>query len=168
MIRVCYEKDIHLLQKISIETFNDTFQEQNTAENMKVYLEEAFTTEKLLKELANPQSEFYFLYDEDQIAGYLKINIGEAQSEEMGDDTLEIERIYIGKAFQRKGFGKLLFDKAIERATAQKKTKVWLGVWEKNEQALQFYRKLGFEQTGAHSFWMGEDEQIDLIMVKNI
>lgn len=167
-IKKCQREDIHLLQKISIETFNDTFKEQNTAENMKVYLDEAFTTEKLLSELAHFQSEFYFLYEEDQVAGYLKINIGEAQSENMGKAALEIERIYIRKAFQRKGFGKYLFDQAMERAAEQRKTKIWLGVWEKNEQALQFYRKLGFEQSGAHSFWMGDDEQVDLIMMKNI
>lgn len=167
-IRKCEQEDVQLLQEISVETFNDTFKEQNTAENMKAYLEEALTTEKLQSELARPQSEFYFIYKENEVAGYLKLNIGEAQSEKMGAAAIEIERIYIRKAFQRKGLGQYLFDKAIERAVEQKKTKIWLGVWEENERALQFYRKLGFEQCGAHSFWMGDDEQIDLLMVKNV
>ena len=32
------------------------------------------------------------------------------------------------------------------------KKKIWLGVWEKNENAIAFYKKMGFVQTGVHSF----------------
>ncbi|GAY79036.1 negative regulation of sporulation, septation and degradative enzyme [Sporolactobacillus inulinus] len=41
---------------------------------------------------------------------------------------------------------------------------VWLGVWEKNEKAIAFYKKFGFVQNGAHSFYMGDEEQTDFIM----
>uniref|UniRef100_UPI0034D9567F GNAT family N-acetyltransferase n=1 Tax=Lysinibacillus sp. GbtcB16 TaxID=2824761 RepID=UPI0034D9567F len=46
------------------------------------------------------------------------------------------------------------------------KQHVWLGVWEKNENAITFYHKMGFVRTGAHSFYMGDEEQIDYIMSK--
>lgn len=94
--------------------------------------------------------------------------MGEAQSEALGDDALEIERIYIRKNHQKHGLGKKLFNKAVEVALMLDKQKIWLGVWEKNENALAFYKKMGFVQQGQHSFYMGDEEQIDLIMVKSL
>lgn len=38
----CEHADLKQLQAISIETFNDTFKDQNSPENMKAYLERAF------------------------------------------------------------------------------------------------------------------------------
>ncbi|HJV16018.1 MAG TPA: GNAT family N-acetyltransferase, partial [Bacillales bacterium] len=113
-------------------------------------------------------SQFFFVYFNYEIAGYLKINTSDVQSEKMGDESLEIERIYIRNKFQKQGLGKYLFNKAIEIAIEQKKAKIWLGVWEKNENAIAFYKRLGFVQTGAHSFYMGDEEQIDFIMTKTL
>lgn len=50
-IKKCTMEDLHMLQEISYETFNGTFKHQNTAENMKAYLEKAFNL-KQLKELS--------------------------------------------------------------------------------------------------------------------
>lgn len=58
--------------------------------------------------------------------------------------------------------------KAIEIAKENDKSAIWLGVWEKNENAIGFYEKSGFVQTSSHSFFMGDEEQIDLIMVKKL
>ncbi|KOS59892.1 GNAT family N-acetyltransferase [Lysinibacillus agricola] len=162
----CSIGDLIKLQEVSIETFHDTFKDQNSPENMRTYLEKAFNTIRLKKELSNPNSEFYFIYYNEETAGYLKVNVNAAQSEQMGDESLEIERIYIRNKYQGKGLGKLLINKAMEIAVAQNKKNIWLGVWEKNDNAIGFYKKIGFIQTGAHSFYMGVEEQIDIIMTK--
>ena len=86
----------------------------------------------------------------------------------MGEESLEIERIYIKSKFQKHGLGKYLFNKALELAVANNKKRIWLGVWEKNENALAFYKKMGFIQTGAHSFYMGDEQQTDFIMCKTL
>lgn len=167
-IKKCKLEDIHLLQQISIETFNETFKDQNSAENMNAYLERAFDLKQLEEELDNLSSQFFIIYLNDTVVGYLKVNTDDAQSEEMGTESLEIERIYIKKDFQKHGLGKVLFNIAIEIADVLNKKKIWLGVWEKNENAIAFYKKMDFVQTGAHSFYMGDDEQIDFIMSKTL
>lgn len=167
-IQKCTHEELQILQEISIETFNDTFKEQNSPENMKAYLEKAFTLKQLEQELANTNSKFYFVHYNDEVAGYLKVNMNEAQSEEMDDDTLEIERIYIKSTFQKLGLGKTLLQQASDIANEHNKDKIWLGVWEKNEHAIAFYQKMGFVQTGYHSFYMGDEEQIDFIMIKSL
>jgi len=167
-IKQCTFEDLRILQEISYVTFNETFKDQNSSENMTTYLEKAFNLEQLEKELSNISSQFFIVYFDNQVAGYIKVNTNDAQSEEMGEESLEIERIYIKNQFQKHGLGKYLFNKAMEIAMEGNKKKIWLGVWEKNENAIAFYKKMGFVQTGAHSFYMGDEEQRDFIMTKTL
>ncbi|MCP3762788.1 GNAT family N-acetyltransferase [Domibacillus sp. A3M-37] len=167
-IKKCTLEDLHKLQEISYETFNETFKHHNSPENMSAYLERTFNLKQLEKELSNISSQFFFVYFNKEVAGYLKVNTDDAQSEEMGDESLEIERIYIKNKFQKQRLGKYLLNKAMEMAMESNKKKIWLGVWEKNKNAIAFYKKMGFVQNGAHSFYMGDEEQIDFIMTKTL
>ena len=125
---------------------------------MEAYLERAFNSKQLEKELSNISSEFFFINFNEELAGYLKVNTNGAQSEKMGDESLEIQRIYIKNKFQKYGLGKYLFNKAMEMEMDSNKQKIWIGVWGKNKNAIAFYKKMGFVQTGTHSFYMGEEE----------
>ncbi|WP_438447615.1 GNAT family N-acetyltransferase [Gorillibacterium sp. sgz5001074] len=165
-IRTCTLQDLRLLQDLSVDTFKETFQSQNSPESMAAYLEQAFNLEQLEKEHGNPSSQFHLIYSGEEAAGYLKVNVLDAQSEQMGHDALEIERIYIKQKHHQQGLGKRLIDQAIDMAKEQNKRRVWLGVWEHNERAIAFYNKLGFVRTGSHSFFLGDEEQTDWIMTK--
>ena len=61
-----------------------------------------------------------------------------------------------------------MLERALEIAADRNKDYFWLGVWEKNEKALRFYLRNGFYDIGTHSFFVGEDEQTDRIMRKDI
>lgn len=163
-IRKVNREELAELQKISRETFFQTFAEVNSEENMRRYLEENLSLERLSSELRNNNSEFYFAITNDTITGYLKINFGDAQTEPHNPDAMEIERIYVLKEFYGKETGRMLFEKALERAKELHAPYIWLGVWEKNFRALSFYRKHGFTQFGTHPFRLGNEEQTDLVM----
>lgn len=156
--------DIEQLQKIGRETFSQTFSSSNTEENMKQYLEEGFSFEKLTDELNNENSEFYFALSETNVIGYLKINFGASQTELKDEKALEIERIYVLKEFHGKKVGQILYEKAIEIAKQKNSDYVWLGVWEKNPRAISFYKKNGFIEFDKHIFKLGDDEQTDIMM----
>ena len=164
----CTTDNLKALQTISRDTFYETFHDPNNEENMAAYLNDAFSAEKLIAELKNKHSLFKLLYVNEELAGYLKINTDEAQSEKLGQDSMEIERIYIMSRFQKLGLGKVLMDEALKLANEKHKNRIWLGVWEKNLNAIAFYEKAGFEKTGSHSFFLGEEEQVDFIMTKNL
>ncbi|TDM16561.1 GNAT family N-acetyltransferase [Macrococcoides canis] len=168
MIRACTVEDKSALKEIAYQTFDETFRADNKKENIDEYLKNAFTDEKVLAELQNPDSFFYFIYYEDTLAGYLKLNINEAQTESFEGENLEIERIYILKQFQKKRLGKQLYDKALEVARRLSRERIWLGVWEKNSNAIAFYEQLGFNKIDQHSFYMGDEQQNDYIMMKSI
>ncbi|NII81985.1 MULTISPECIES: GNAT family N-acetyltransferase [unclassified Pedobacter] len=158
--------DIKKLQEIGRTTFSEAFAAANTEENMKEYLEKGFSEEKLTGELSNQDSQFYFALLDGKVIGYLKINTGQAQTEKLNLDALEIERIYILKAFYGQKVGQLLYQKAIDIAHEIRASYVWLGVWEENHRALRFYEKNGFIAFNKHKFWLGDDEQTDLMMKK--
>ena len=157
-------EQIELLQQIGRQTFEETFAESNSAENMAKYIEEAYSYEKLSAELNNPNSFFYFAMLDEKVIGYLKLNMGGSQTELKDNDALEIERIYVLKSFQGKKVGQMLFDKAIQIGKEQNAAFVWLGVWEENKKAIEFYSKNGFIKFDQHIFVLGDEAQTDIMM----
>ena len=156
--------DLENLQKISIITFRETFEEVNTEEDMQKYLNENLNEEKLKSELENQNSEFYFAENNGEILGYLKLNFKDAQTEKVEENHFEIERIYVLKDFLGQKIGQILFDKAIEIGREKNLEFLWLGVWEENHRAIKFYEKNGFKVFGKHKFVLGKDVQTDLLM----
>jgi diamine N-acetyltransferase len=158
-------EDIDQLVQISWQTFFDSFNHLNTPANMSAYMDKAFTHEKLLSEIQNKNSQFYFVKDGNQTIGYLKVNQKDAQTEFKDDISMEIERIYILDGHQSNGYGTLLLDKVKEIAVSSGIKYVWLGVWEKNPAAIRFYERNGFDVFSSHEFQMGDEVQIDKLMI---
>ena len=160
--------DIDQLQKIGRETFYETFSESNTEENMRNYLEAGFSIDKITTELNDENAEFYFAKIENNVIGYLKLNFGASQTELKSEKAIEIERIYVLKEYHGQKVGQILYDKAIEIAKKKNAEFVWLGVWEENPRAINFYKKNGFIEFDKHIFKLGDDEQTDIMMKLNL
>ena len=158
------QDQVTALQELGRQAFTETFAPYNTQEDLQDYLNEGFNELKLLRELNNPDSAFFFAVAEGKNVGYLKINTGLAQTELKVADSLEIERIYVLREFFHLKAGQVLLDKAKKIALEKGMKRIWLGVWEENFRALAFYRKNGFVEFDKHIFRMGKDEQTDLMM----
>lgn len=156
--------EIQQLQKIGRKTFYETFSGDNSEENMKVYLDAKFAIDKLTEELTNPDSSFYFANIDNKILGYLKVNFAEAQTELKDKEGLEIERIYVLQEFHGLKVGQLLYNKAVQIAKDSDLKYIWLGVWEENLRAQNFYKKNGFTVFDEHIFVLGDQKQTDLLM----
>jgi len=77
---------------------------------------------------------------------------------------MEIERIYVLQSMHGKRVGHLLLQTAISEAVASSMEFLWLGVWEQNVKAIQFYKRHGFVAFGTHVFMLGNDAQTDILM----
>lgn len=167
-IRQISLQDLPALQTIGRKTFVETFAEGNSEENLANYVAEGFSVEKLSNELENKNSEFYFAEMDGRVLGYLKVNIGDAQSEQQDPDALEIERIYVLQEFHGKEVGSLLYQQALSIAHERKAPYIWLGVWEHNPRAIRFYEKQGFIEFDQHIFQLGDDAQTDILMKRSL
>src|SRR5947209_431708 len=107
-------EELSLLGKVSRKTFYDTFHQQNSSENMGLFLDENFTDDRLRSEMSNSLNYFFFARAEDEIVGYLKLSIEISEFDEK--DGLEISRIYIVKEKLGKGVGKKLMQFAMSFA----------------------------------------------------
>ena len=156
--------DAATLLRLSRRTFFDAFLHRNNAADMEAYAFVAFTLPKIQSELDNTNSEFYFVLIDADIAGYIKLNYSNAQTDLQDPQALEIERIYVIKEYQGRQIGKQLIDFVIKLAVDKQMKYVWLGVWEKNDDAIRFYKRRGFEQFESHPFMLGDDQQTDILM----
>lgn len=64
--------DLPELKRIGIESFTESFAGVNNPEDFKKYLKQAFDLKTLRRELLNPESRFFFLYEGGILAGYFK------------------------------------------------------------------------------------------------
>lgn len=161
-------QDLEVLLTFAKDVFIEAFGGLNTKENMDEYTQQAFTKQQLNSEISNPNSTFYFASHNGQKIGYLKVNTAEAQTEQIGEHALEIERIYVVKKYYGQGVGKLLFQKALNIGKQLNVDCIWLGVWEENRRAIRFYEKNGFTAFDKHFFMLGDDEQTDIMMKLNL
>ncbi len=163
-IKKCTIASLNELQKISVQTFSDSFRHQNNPADFDDYLNFAFSKKQIQIQLANPASQFYFCYLNEALCGYLKINFSDAQTDIYDPESLEVQRIYVDKNLKGKGLGKALMNHAFQIGEMHRLKYIWLGVWDKNPEAIAFYKKLGFDQFDKHSFKIGEDLQTDILM----
>ena len=163
-LRKCTTDDLEMVRDISIRTFYNTYAELNTPENIRLCIEESFNVKEMTRVLDDPNVDIILLFMDDEPAGYIRTNEAPSQTDINDPASLEIERIYILREHQRKGLGKFLLDHAVSIATERGKGYVWLGVWERNENAIRFYEKCGMYKAGTHDFLLGEDVQKDHIM----
>ena len=162
LVRRVKADEIEYLQLISRRTFYETFWMSNSRQDMIDYLENSLSLEALSRELENPNSEFYFLFldaesaTDFEPAAYLKLNFL----------NVELERIYVLSKFQCKGIGRYLLDFSIQLALSRRAPILWLGVWERNYNAIDFYKQNNFQEFGKHTFRLGQDLQTDILMQK--
>lgn len=167
-VQVQRTTDVDVIRDLSIRTFTETFAASNTEQDMRDFLERDYNRDVLAEQINDPDSTFFLVTVDGTPAGYMKVNVGRAQTEKMGDDALEVQRIYILREFKRHGIGTLLMNTAMDQARQLGKTHIWLGVWEHNDAAQAFYRRFGFTRTGQHDFYVGDDRQTDYLMEKTL
>lgn len=167
-IRTAGINDAQLIADISQQTFYDTFAADNRPEDMDKFLNQQFTKGRLMLEVGAPGNIFLLAFDDDKVAGYVKLRDAKRPAQFLGKPALEIARLYAMTEMIGKGVGSRLMQASIDIAKEQQKEIVWLGVWEKNQRAIEFYRRWGFEVFGEWDFLLGNDVQRDWLMKKHL
>lgn len=167
-VRIATKADAALIADLSRQTFYDSFAEQNTKENMDKFMEEKFTKKNLMAEVGAANNIFLLAYFNDKPVGYARLRENNNPPDLKGLASIEIARIYAIQEMIGKGAGKALMLKSIAIAKEKKKNVMWLGVWEKNKRAYDFYKKWGFEKFADNDFILGNEVQRDWLMKKSL
>lgn len=167
IIREATTDDAEMVAELSRRTFYETFAADNRKEDMDKFMNEQFTKKTLMEEVGAAGNIFLLAFVDETIAGYARLRERSGKAFNY-KPTLEIARIYATASMIGKGIGRRLMESSIAYARMLQKEIVWLGVWEKNLRAIEFYKKFGFEKYAEHDFILGDDIQKDWLMKKEI
>ena len=157
--------DAPALAELAAKTFFDTYAAFNTAEDMDHYITNHFNVSKIEQEIAHPGTLLLIVRINGAMAGYAKLLEGHVP-DVPENAALEISRFYVDRPFQSKGIGRRLMAEIWAIAESSGCTAVWLGVWQRNQRAIEIYTRLGFRITGTTTFQLGSDLQEDFVMIK--
>ncbi|AUD07281.1 GNAT family N-acetyltransferase [Spirosoma pollinicola] len=169
-IRLATLADAAILTDLSAVTMREAFgPPHNPADLVDEYIESAITQPILDTELADFRSTFFLMVSPDGTpVGYAKLRKHAPPRRMKLRNAIEIQRIYLLASQIGQGQGRTLLNHCIDWAKAQGYDAVWLGVWERNERAIEFYKKMGFERFGFHYFQFGSERQRDYWLQKQL
>jgi diamine N-acetyltransferase len=72
-------------------------------------------------------------------------------------EITKLERLYILKEYLDLKLGSILFNFNVNLSKQNNQKGMWLFVWEKNQRAINFYIKNGFETIGLYDFKLSEN-----------
>ena len=170
IIRQAVPEDAKVLTDLAYTTFWDAFAHhpKNAPDDLNHYMRQAFNQEQITAELADAKNIFLIAELGDEAAGYSKIIIDNIEPGVTAERPVELSRLYSHQKHLGQGVGQNLMDACFERARAEDRDVMWLGVWEYNPRAQRFYEKNGFRVVGSHVFLLGKDPQKDLLMQKSL
>ena len=156
--------DVELLSTLGSTTFYDTFNGTCTKADMQLGLDLFFNKQQISKELQDENDFFYIAFLQEKAIGYFRMK---ANSVLPFDDlknfqAIELKRFYFLKEAQGTGEAKILMQYAVDLAKQLGYNKMYLGVWEYNIRAQEFYKKMGFTNTHfENDFPLGKTPQTD-------
>jgi len=166
--RVGKIEDLQALQQLAITTYTDTFGEYYIPGELKEYLDDAYGSAKLQEEFAEPFSKLLLAFDDNKLAGFLRLRKNQIVEKHLGADNLEIHQLYVHHDYHGAGVSTLLMKEAFRYGLKQGYKVIWLSVWEHNTRAQRFYSKCGFEVFDKHNYMAGNEPQVDLLMKRKL
>lgn len=165
-IREGQPTDARDLAEIASRTFRETFAEDNRPEDLEHHLTTAYGPEQQLSELTRPDMVTLLGEVDGRLVAYAQLRMGTAPDCVRGDSPVELWRFYVSREWHGRGVAQQLMKSVEAEACRRGGRTLWLGVWERNQRALAYYRKTGFADVGSHVFMLGTDPQTDRIMVR--
>jgi GNAT superfamily N-acetyltransferase len=115
------------------------------------YVNSQYSKENILRELSEEKTDYYFVVYKDEIIGNLRIIWDENLEGLSEEKQVKLHRIYLHQKTQGNGIGKKLVSWLENEAKEKGYKIIWLDAMNKQPQAFQFYKKLGFKYH-SHTF----------------
>jgi len=112
------------------------------------YVQNTFNSDVLEEELAHNDSGYFFVEHQNIRIGILRLLHNVTLKDFENKKATKLHRIYLDPKIHGKGIGKLLMDWSMQEAIKNNSQIFWLEVMDTQEQALKFYKKLGYQISG--------------------
>lgn len=144
------KNDFAQVYKILQESWDKAYASFIPKEDLTFYLYQTYNLEKL-EELFNNKNAFCFVAEVNgEAVGWLKLSIDEAEK------RFYLSSIYVLPEFQKLKIGKQFMEIAFATAKEKGFSEIWIGVMDKNTNALGWYEKIGFNFEEELPFQLGK------------
>jgi len=167
-IRRAVQDDDKIISVLGIVTFYEAYFEQDEPLEMAHYLHESFNLSKIRTEIADENTAFFIIFRNETAVGYAKLREGVKYDCIEGENSVELQRIYLVERVYGSGIGEKLLNYCLEFAREKGFETLFLGVWQENPRAVRFYEKHGFRKVGTTTFPYGETFGTNWVMEKRL
>ena len=161
VIRLAAPQDAALLAAFAAQAFADTYRELSDAQEIADYVAEHFQPEVMAGVIGDADCTTLLAWVGERLAGYAIVKAEPAPDCVTGPAPLKLWRIYLGAGFIGQGLGARLMGAVHAEARRRGSQTLWLGVYDRNVRAVQFYERFGFAQVGGQEFLFGGQIYID-------
>ncbi len=158
-------RDAETLAALARETFVDTFGHLYREEDLNAHLAEKCSVE-YFRDALDAGDEITIAEEKGEVIGYSKVGRLSLPVAYPIENAQEIHRIYVKKSHHHRGLGQALLDRAFASDRLKSASVVYLGVWEENDRAKQFYYRNGFMPVGRYLYPVGEQHDRELILAQ--
>lgn len=163
-IRRAELSDASIIAELGQRTFRATYAAQTRPEDIDAFLADAYREKDIRAELSDPRHRYFVAEVGGVASGFAQVVLDEPWPGAVAEHPALLAHLYLVRAAQGAGLGASLMRRAIEESRGAGADILWLGVWENNARAIEFYRRWGFEATGEIPFDLGSDRQRDIVM----
>ena len=142
------------IHQLAVEIWPDTYRAILTNEQIEYMMDMMYSKKVLFQSIETNEQEFYLLIENEKAIGFIAIKKLEIPS------TIKLNKIYILRSNQGKGYGKLLIDFTIDLCKNIGADLLQLNV-NRNNPALSFYQKLGFKIIKEENILIGKGYFMD-------
>ena len=112
------------------------------------YLNSLYKPNNVEKELSQNDSLYYFIHCESETIGIYRLLENTPLANYELDKSAKLHRIYLHPKSLGQGIGKLIMNWTDQYLIKNKHTRIWLEAMDSQHDAINFYKKLGFQIDG--------------------
>jgi ribosomal protein S18 acetylase RimI-like enzyme len=165
-VREATELDVDSLSILAGSTFIEAYDDLTPEESAK-YVSEFFSPDKIQGHIRSPGSHL-LVAEEGSLVGYMLLERANAPEYISMQCQIECVRLFVKKSAQGRNWGSRLLDEGLRVSEREGHEALWLKVWDKNESAIRFYERKGFQCLGEASYTEGGMNDRVIIMGRSI
>ncbi len=156
------------LAGLATKTFLQTFLPLGRDELVRLHSNRHLNRTEIERLLRGPGYSAFIAIQEDELIGYAALYVSAAQAVEGLCNAVELQRIYLLAPWQGRGWGGKLLDFCIRWAINSGYEVMWTSCWEKNQNALGFFRHKGFCDMASQAYSVGGILHLDRVLCRYI
>lgn len=168
-IKVATEADTEIIADLGALTYRESHARFIKDKNdLKIYIESAFSLSKTMKEMNDPNNLFYIVYSDKLPVAYAKLALNANHESINSKNTCQLERIYVLEKHINLKIGQKLLTYLEDKVKDFNQNSLWLSVYYLNKRAIKFYLKNNFIEIGDSYFMVNGKGYYNLVFYKKI